>query len=79
MVSGGFDIGVHVRGPDAEHEFVSVLGNALSSIGRLKVAVNDPLPKTGAVMGGGGQAFSPGTVFVTVMVGIKPVPILVTK
>jgi hypothetical protein len=75
-VSGGFDVGVHVRGPDAEHAFISILGNALSSIGRLKVMVNDPPPKLGAMIFGGGQSFPAGTVFVTVMVGVKPVPIL---
>ncbi len=75
-VSGGFDVGVHVRGPETEHEFTSALGDALSRIGNLKVAINDPEPKMGAAMGGGGQQFPQGTSFVTVMVGIKPLPAL---
>lgn len=79
MVSGGFEMGVHVRGPDVERDFVSSLGNALSSIGKLKVSLNDPPPRSGGGMGGGGQSFPAGTVFVTVMVGTKPVPILATK
>jgi len=79
MVTGGFEMGVHVRGPSVERDFVSSLGNALSSIGKLQVSLNDPPPKVGGGMGGGGQSFPPGTVFVTVMVGIKPVPILATK
>jgi hypothetical protein len=75
-VSGGFDIGVHVRGPEAAHELISVLGDALFRIGKLKVAVNDPLPRMGTMIGGGGQTFAAGTVFVTVMVGVKPLPVL---
>jgi hypothetical protein len=78
-VAGGFEDGVHVRGPDAEQDFISSLGTALSSMGKLKVSVNDPQPRLGAAMGGGGQSFPPGTVFVTVMVGVKPVPILGAK
>jgi len=76
IVSGGFDIGVHVRGPQVENEFASALGQALSSIGKLAVAINDPEPRMGATMGGGGAGFTPGSVFITVMVGIKPLPIL---
>jgi hypothetical protein len=75
-VAGGFEDGVHVRGPDAELDFITALGAALSSIGKLKVSINDPQPRVGAAMGGGGQSFPPGTVFVTVMVGVKPLPIL---
>lgn len=79
MVSGGFDTGVHVRGPETEHEFTLVLGDALSRIGKLQVAVNDPEPRTGGGMGGGGEGFARGTSFVTVMVGIKPLPTLTAK
>jgi hypothetical protein len=45
---------------------------------QLKVfPVNDPEPRVAAVMGGGGQSFTnPHAVFVTVRVGIKPLPIL---
>ena len=78
MVTGQFDIGVHVRAPDKEYAFASTLANALSSIGKLKVfPVNDPEPRVGSVMSGGGQVFTnPGAVFVTVRVGIKPLPVL---
>lgn len=79
IVAGGFDIGIHVRGPETEHEFISHLSTALTSIGKFAVAVNDPSPKTGAGMGGGGQGFPGGTVFVSVMVGVKPVPVLPLK
>jgi hypothetical protein len=76
MVTGGFESGVHVRGPDVERDFVSAFGNALTAIGKLQVALNDPQPKFGSAMGGGGQSFTPGSVFITVTVGVKPLPIL---
>jgi len=79
VVTGGFELGIHVRGPSAEREFVSALGSALSSIGKLRVAINDPPPKSGSEIGGGGQVFNPGVAFVTVMIGIKPVPLLAAK
>ncbi len=55
ITTGGFDIGVHVRAPDTEHEFASALADALSTIGKLKVSVNDPEPKVGSMMSGGGS------------------------
>jgi hypothetical protein len=76
VVTGGFELGVHVRGPDSESAFVSTLSNALSSIGQLQTFVNDPRPRAGGGIGGGGAAFPAGTIFVSVMVGIKPVPML---
>jgi hypothetical protein len=76
VVSGGFETGVHVRGPDAERDFATALGNALSSIGKLRVEINDPPPKVGMSMGGGNQGFTPGSAYVTVFVGVKPLPIL---
>jgi hypothetical protein len=77
MVTGQFDIGIHVRGPAQEAQFASAIATAFSSKGRLAVATpNDPQPRMGAMMGGGGQAFIAGTVFVTITVGIKPVPAL---
>jgi len=75
-VSGGFDTGVHIRGPETEKWFADTLGQALSVIGGLKVAVNDPEPKMGAMMGGGGEAFTPGSVFLTLTIGVKPLPVL---
>jgi hypothetical protein len=76
--AGGFDSGVHVRAPVKELDFATAIADALSTIGKLKVfPVNDPEPKAGAVMGGGGQSFTnPNAVFVTVRVGIKPLPML---
>jgi len=79
VVTGGFELGIHVRGPNAERDFVSTLGNALFSVGKLRVAINDPLPRSGSEIGGGGRSFKSGVVFVTVMIGTKPVPILASK
>jgi hypothetical protein len=78
IVAGEFDSGVHVRAPEVEHEFASTIAGALSSIGKLKVfPINDLEPRVGSGMSGGGQGFTnPGAVFVTVRVGIKPVPVL---
>jgi hypothetical protein len=78
MSLGGFDFGIHVRGPSGELSFMYCLKNALDFIGHLEVApVNDPLPpRIGATVRGGGQSFIPGTVYVTITVGIKPVPLL---
>jgi hypothetical protein len=78
IVAGGFDSGVHVRAPATEIDFAVAIADALSKIGKLKVfPVNDPEPRVGAMMGGGGQSFTnPHAVFVTVRVGIKPLPTL---
>jgi hypothetical protein len=77
--AGQFDVGVHVRGPDSEDNFVSALGNSLSSLGKLQVSINQPVPRAGAMMNGGGEGFIPGTVFVSVSLGIKPLPMLPAK
>jgi hypothetical protein len=78
IVAGQFDSGVHVRAPVAELAFAEAIADSLSAIGKLKVfPVNDPEPRVGAAMGGGGQSFTnPNAAFVTVRVGIKPLPIL---
>ena len=78
IVAGEFDSGVHVRAPDAEVPFANAIADALSTIGHLTVfPVNDPEPHVGAMMVGGGQSFTnPNAVFVTIRVGIKPLPIL---
>jgi hypothetical protein len=77
-VAGQFDSGVHVRAPGAELAFAETIADSLSTIGKLKVfPVNDPEPRVAAVMGGGGQSFTnPNAVFVTIRVGIKPLPIV---
>jgi hypothetical protein len=77
MSTGGFDLGIHVRGPPSEEQFMECLKQAFTSIGHLTVApINDPVPRMGSGMFGGGQQFSSGTVFVNVIVGIKPVSVL---
>jgi hypothetical protein len=80
-VAGEFDIGVHVRAPVEELAFAQTIADALSTLGKLEVSpVNDPEPKSGTIMMGGGQRFAdPHAVFVTVRVGIRPVPILPAK
>jgi hypothetical protein len=80
VITGGFDTGVRVRAPILEFAFASTLTNALSSIGQLNVSLNDPEPKSGGTMSAGGQTFTnPRAVFVTLTVGIKPLPILPAK
>ncbi len=77
FTAGGFDVGIHVRDPSGKDgDFASTLGEALSSIGKLNVHVNDPFPKTTGAFFGGGPAFPPGTVYVQLMIGVKPLPVL---
>jgi len=76
VVAGGIELGVHIRGPDLERDFISALGNALSSIGGLQTFTNDPRPTVGAEMIAARPIFPAGMVFVTIMVGAKPVPVL---
>lgn len=73
--TGGFEFGIHVRGPDAERDLVTTLTDALRTIGQLATVANDPPLLVGG-MGGGGSSFPAGTVFVTVMIGVRPVPII---
>jgi hypothetical protein len=76
VVTGGFERGIHVRGPMSERDFASVLGDALSGVGKLQTFVNDATPNSTTEIDGGGERFPAGTAFVTVTVGIKPVPVL---
>jgi hypothetical protein len=79
LSTGEFDVGVHVRnhfGANTESDFVTALGKSLHDVGKLQVAVNDPWPKSGGGMFGGGPAYTPGTVYVDVTVGVKPLPML---
>jgi hypothetical protein len=56
IVAGQFDSGVHVRAPAADLDFAAAIADALSTIGKLQVfPVNDPEPRAGAAMGGGGS------------------------
>jgi hypothetical protein len=53
IVSGGFEWGVAIRGPESELPFMNALQGALTSIGKLKrVEVNGLQPPTGAGMSG---------------------------
>jgi hypothetical protein len=52
IVTGGFEFGVHVRGPATEQDLVAAIGNALSSIGKLQVWLNAGAIRAGAVQGG---------------------------
>jgi hypothetical protein len=79
IISGGFQLGIHLRGPDSELDFIRVLSDELTSIGHLQTFVNQPVPRLGAAIMGGGGSFPAGTVFVDIMVGIKPVPMLPSR
>jgi hypothetical protein len=89
--SGGFELGIHVRGPNSEKELILGLGNALASIGKLQVCINCASFRAGATMsggatlsgratmsGGGGvvPAEIPAAGPVSIMIGIKPVPVV---
>jgi hypothetical protein len=92
IVAGGFETGVQIRGPKSEQEFMSALASALTSIGKLKeVAVNGPSVRPGTTITAG-VSMAPGTAItgareivpayvpavgpVSIMVGIKPLPVL---
>ena len=93
ITTGGFENGIHIRGPQCA--LLSGLDFAFSKIGELKVFVNDPTTfragatmggraeiRGNAAMGGGGGIVSvpvPTSGPISIMVGIKPVPIAITK
>jgi len=52
IVTGGFDFGVHVRGPASEQSFVLAIADALSSIGKLQVWTNNGMVRTGVQLSG---------------------------
>jgi hypothetical protein len=53
VVSGGFESGISIRGPDYERPFMDALGKALTTIGKLEqVSVNGLAPPVGAAIGG---------------------------
>jgi hypothetical protein len=61
IVTGGFEFGVQIRGPNSEREFMSTVTTALTQIGKLKmVQTNGPSFRAGAAIGGnasmGGRA-----------------------
>jgi hypothetical protein len=89
IVSGGFEFGIHIRGPETEQDLVVSLGNALRSIGQLDVFTNDAAVKSSSIMGGnsvmGGVSATVGSASmgpsgptppgtpVVILVGVKPV------
>jgi hypothetical protein len=92
MRTGGFEYGVHLRGPAGE--FILGLGSALSEIGKIQVFVNAPVSHRGtgmsgnasisgsaSISGGGGvvNVPVPTTGPVSIMVGIKPLPGLIAR
>jgi Tfp pilus assembly major pilin PilA len=94
IVTGGFENGIHLRGPVSDNTFLLSLYNALSSTGKLDVFVNGPSIRAGVTQGGsammGGNATIAGgggmvndpvpkTGSVSLMVGIKPVPVLLPR
>jgi hypothetical protein len=94
IVTGGFENGIHLRGPASDTTFLMSLYNALSSTGKLDVFVNGPSIRAGVIQGGlarmGGNATIggdggivdtpvPTTGPVSLMVGVKPVPVLLPK
>ena len=76
VTTGGFELGVHINGPESEEPFIMALSAALTSIGHLSIFVNQPAPRFGNMIMGGGHSFPNGTVFVSVLVGIRPVSTL---
>jgi hypothetical protein len=53
IVTGGFEWGISIRGPESELPFMMALQKSLTEIGKLSgVAVNGLMPATGAGMGG---------------------------
>jgi hypothetical protein len=56
IVTGSFDFGVHVRGPQSEEEFIRAVADNLRVTGRLQVFTNAALPREGAVMRGNAVA-----------------------
>jgi hypothetical protein len=91
LVSGGFEVGIHIRGPSLENDFMAALRGALSSIGALQeVSINGPslrssgmsggttLAGGGSVSGGGGVVNTPPPADgpVTIMVAVKPLQVV---
>lgn len=61
IVSGGFEWGISIRGPESELPFMTALQKSLTEIGKLSgVTINGLMPAIGAAMGGnagiGGRA-----------------------
>jgi hypothetical protein len=76
VLTGGFEMGVNVRGPDSEKEFVEATALALSSIGKIAASANLAPFRPGSAMISGPGGLLPTTISVTV--GIKPIPSIQT-
>jgi hypothetical protein len=92
LVTGGFVSGIQIRGPNSERDFMSALERALTSIGRLKeVHINGPSFRPGAAMVGPSALAGPAAISgvgvtvpatvpdsgpVSILVGVKPLPVL---
>lgn len=76
VVTGGFAVGLGVSGPNSERDLVLALGSEFRSFGLL--GSNTPTRPFGSMFGGGGTGptFPAGTTFVTIMIGVKPLPTL---
>jgi len=79
--TGPMESGIHVRTTYAsELDFASCIATGLKQIGGLEAIFNDPEPPMrGAAIAGGGQGFPAGVPFVTVMIGVKPLPLLTNR
>jgi hypothetical protein len=78
VATGNMETGIHVRTTDAsEIVLASCLADKLDKIGKLTTVFNDPVPPLrGTMIGGGGQSFAASVPRITIMVGIKPLPLL---
>jgi hypothetical protein len=77
--TGGFDFGIHIRGPQSDQDLVTALTLALRSIGKLQTWANTAIPRTGVRMGGsamktegGGSGPTPPGTPVWIEIGVKP-------
>jgi hypothetical protein len=75
MPLGGFAFGVHVTG--ARNDLVVALRDALSTVGHLAVAPPNTPAAGGAAMGTGPE--NPVPTNADILIGIKPVPIIVAR
>jgi hypothetical protein len=91
--TGGFEVGIQIRGPNSESGFMEVLTTGLTSIGHLKeVRVNGPSIRpmlAGPVTVGGPATMSGGVSTiaanipaagpVSIMIAVKPLPVITAR
>lgn len=64
IVSGGFEWGIAIRGPDSEMPFMDTLQKSLISIGKLEnVIINGPAPRLGGAIMGSSTVMGGTTIF----------------